>query len=231
MKVAVYCGTRNLYEDMVTAAKSLLLHSDVDKIYFLIEDDDFPFYLPDCIETINVSNQTFFGKDSPNYHQRWTYMVLLRVALTKILPTEIEKVLSLDVDTIVDQDVPDLWDISLDGYYFAGVREPKKSNNGFLYINNGVTLQNLKELRRDGKDDEIIAELNRSFYQYPEQDAINKMCQGKILKIPSDYNACPWVEPYDTPKIIHFAAFNPWNHFPIVQAYKAVPWSEIRGGI
>jgi hypothetical protein len=39
---------------MVTAAKSLLIHSNVDKIYFLIEDDNFPYELPPKTTTINI---------------------------------------------------------------------------------------------------------------------------------------------------------------------------------
>ena len=46
MRAAVYCGTRNLYKNMITAAKSLLIHSNVEKIYFLIEDDIFPYEIP-----------------------------------------------------------------------------------------------------------------------------------------------------------------------------------------
>ena len=57
MKAAVYAGTRNVYNRMLSPAKSLLMHSNVDKIYFLIEDDDFPYDLPKEIECINVSNQ------------------------------------------------------------------------------------------------------------------------------------------------------------------------------
>ena len=55
MRAAVYCGTRNLYQDMMTAAKSLIIHSDVEKIYFLMEDDQFPYELPKEIECINIS--------------------------------------------------------------------------------------------------------------------------------------------------------------------------------
>jgi hypothetical protein len=39
MRAAVYSGTRNIYDKMLIAAKSLLMHSNVEKIYFLIEDD------------------------------------------------------------------------------------------------------------------------------------------------------------------------------------------------
>ena len=55
MRTAVYTGTRNLYYYMVAAAKSLLAHSNVEKIYFLIEDDTFPYELPPKTSTINVS--------------------------------------------------------------------------------------------------------------------------------------------------------------------------------
>jgi len=42
---------------MIPSMKSLLIHSNVDKIYFLIEDDTFPYELPPEVECINVSEQ------------------------------------------------------------------------------------------------------------------------------------------------------------------------------
>lgn len=56
MRAAVYSGTRNVYSQMLTSAKSLLIHSNVEKIYFLIEDDKFSEPLPNEIECINISN-------------------------------------------------------------------------------------------------------------------------------------------------------------------------------
>ena len=56
MRAAVYGGTRNVYERMLPAMKSLLMNSNVEKIYFLIEDDIFPYELPKEAECINVSN-------------------------------------------------------------------------------------------------------------------------------------------------------------------------------
>lgn len=60
MRAAVYCGTRNLYSDMVTAAKSLIHNSNVEKVFLIIEDDTFPEPLPSIVDTINVSNQSHF---------------------------------------------------------------------------------------------------------------------------------------------------------------------------
>lgn len=225
MKAAVYCGTRNLYSDMIPAIKSLLSNSDVDKIYLLIEDDTFPFELPDCVECINVSNQTYFGKDSPNYRNGWTYMVLMRAALHRIFQ-EHDKILSLDVDTIVAKDISDIWDLPVDSFYLAGAREPHKSSDR-LYVNAGVMLLNLKRLRETGKGDEIINALNTKRYPYNEQDCINELCNGGIYKMPSDYNANDWTEPTTTPKLVHFAAIHRWQNHPLVELYRNKDWKDI----
>ena len=49
---------------------------------------------------MNVSGQRFFPKDGANSKTNFTYMSLLRVCYTKMLP-DIDKVLQLDVDTVV----------------------------------------------------------------------------------------------------------------------------------
>lgn len=221
MKAAVYCGTRNLYSDMVTAAKSLKLNSDVEKIYFLIEDDIFPLPLPDYIECVNVGNQQIFNHTGPNYHNGWTYMVLMRAALHKVFP-ELDRILSLDVDTVVTGDISELWDIDVTDYYFAGVKEPMKSGAS-LYINAGVMIVNLKKLR-DGKGNEIVNALNTQRFPYNEQDCINQLCKGKILEISSDYNANNYTIPTRTPKIVHFAAIPSWQNAPLVQMYREKAW-------
>ena len=228
MKAAVYGGTRNLYEDMVTAAKSLLIHSDVEKIYFLTEDDVFPYRIPNCIEPINVRGQKWFSERGPNYKRKWTWMVLMKAALSKVLP-DCDKVLSLDVDTIVIDDISELWDLTLGQNYLAGCREPLKSKTR-LYVNMGVAMMNLDQLR-DGMDDRIIHALNTRSYEFAEQDCINKFCGGGILEIDGMYNVCDYTVKSDGRKIVHFAAKNNWNTHPTVKKYKQIPWEEIRGGI
>ena len=95
MRAAVYAGTRNIYADMIPSMKSLLMYSNVDKIYFLIEDDEFPYELPPEVECINVSNQKWFDPEGPNFISKWSYMILLRAALTKLFP-DLDRILSLE---------------------------------------------------------------------------------------------------------------------------------------
>ena len=54
----------------------------------------------------------------------------------------------------------------------------------------GVAMLNLKKIREDKKDDEMIKALNTYFYRYKEQDCFNEFFRGKTLILPSDYNAC-----------------------------------------
>lgn len=226
MKAACYCGTRNLYEDMVPAVKSLLINSDVDKVFLLIEDDEFPYEVPDCVVPINVSAQEWFKKDGPNYNQPWTYMVLMRAALHRVFPGW-DKMLSLDVDTIVTKDISELWDIQLGDNYLAAVKEPYKSRY-LTYVNCGVMMLNLARLRDDGKGDELIDALNNNRYGFNEQDCIAEHCQGGILEISSEYNWNNYTDQSVQPKIVHFAAIKHYQNQPIVTMYRDRSWSEIR---
>lgn len=228
-KCAVYCLSRALYESVLPSLKSLLLHTNVDHVYLLIEDDTLPFALPRVCQCINVGRQPYFRHDGPNYKNRWTWMVLMRAALAHILPQE-DTVLSLDADTIIIDDISGAWDTPLDGCYWAGAKEPKKSRDDFYYANAGVALFNLQALR-DGKADEIIAELNAKWHPYPEQDVLNDLCQGHIAELPSDYNATYFTEPAQTPKIVHLAARPNWHDEPIVKAFETIPWEETMWGV
>ena len=231
MRAAVYCGTRNLYPDMVTAAKSLIYNSNVEKVYFLIEDDEFPEPLPSMVETINVSNQPYVRTDGPNYSSRWTYMVLLKLAMHRMFPN-LDKILCLDVDTIVTSDVSALWDTPLRPYYLAGVKEPAKTTADRVYVNAGVMMLNLRKLRESFKGDEMISAANRKRYALCEQDCIAERCQGGILELPAEYNACEFMEFSGQPKIVHYAAVKNWQkntkakwHRQLTK-YRKMSWEE-----
>lgn len=204
MKTVVYAGTENLYDAMRVSCASLLDNNQIDRVYFLIEHDSFPYAMPDNVKTINVSKQTYFPPEGMNYKTRWTYMSLLRCALTKFLPHN-KRVLWLDCDTITDGDISELFSLDMGRNYFAGVREPDKSH-GRTYINAGVLLMNLEQIRKDRLDDRLIDILNRNRYALPDQDAINEFAQGKIIPISGKYNVSPFTEQSDVKIIHHFAA-------------------------
>lgn len=234
MKTAAYMATRNVYSDMVPALKSLLLNTDVEKVYFLIEDDTFPEWLPPCVEIINVSGQTFFKPDGPNFNSPWTWMAMMKAALPKVLKEDI--VLALDYDAFFIKPIgSELWDVDLSDYYLAGVPEPKKQGFKQPYVNFGVILLNLAKFRADGVDDIVIHELNTVYTFANEQDVINRLCRQKIKTLPSRYNYNNYSAPCDDPAVLHFAGIGEgfswsrqrWQDHPIVEHFRKMEWKDI----
>lgn len=227
MRHALYTGTRNIYGDMETAAKSLVANSKVDVVHFVIEDAEFPGELPDLIRVHDLSGQTYFRQGGPNMRTPYTYMVLMRAALCHVLP-DVRRVLSLDCDTIAVRDCTAAFDLDIDDFYFAAAQESWIHRPGTQYCNAGVVLHNLEKLR-DGKADEVIDVLNRRYYRWPEQDVLNYLCNGRIGRMPPEYNWCPWVvrDGALSPAIIHYAARDNWRDEPIVKKYRNMSWDEV----
>lgn len=227
-KYACYCVTRNIYDKVIPSLKSLLKNSDVDTVYILAEDPAIGHPLPlSRVKVIDVSGQTYFPPTGPNFTCQWTYMVMMRVALCHILP-DVDKILSLDCDTIVREDISDLWNWDLRDDYFAAAQEIHRDFHGQAYHNCGVVMWNLKQMR-DGKADEVIRALNTRRYQFCEQDALNALCAGRIQALPSMYNVCRFTkEPWPAPKIRHHAAEGDWyNREAEVRYWKDLPWKEV----
>jgi len=212
---------------MIPAVKSLIYNTTVDEVYLLIEDDKFPHLMPDFVKTINISNQQFFPDDGPNMDSWFTYMALIRGALHRIFP-DLDRILSLDVDTIFIQPCSEIWDFDLgDEYYFAAVREPKCCVQNLLYCNAGVSLYNLKLLRESGKGDEVIDVLNRRKYPNDIQDVYSFLCQGHILEIPSMYNVNNFAEPTVEKKIAHYAGYSDWTRKQEFVKYNIMSWEDV----
>lgn len=232
-RIVIYSGTYNTYQNMLTSAKSLLSHTKVDKIYFLTEDNEFPYPLPDIIQNINVKNQKYFPKNGPNFGNVWSYMCMMRAAYPNMF-LKYARALSLDIDIIVNEDIGDLWDLDLTDYYFAGVPEPgrQKTSQDPVYCNFGVIMMNLNKMRADGIGWKAIDLLNTSRLGCPEQDALNKVCAHHILPLPPDYNYTPFSHITGEPQreiITHYAGLKYWKHFRPVREYANKSWEEILG--
>ena len=222
---AAYCGTRGIYDDMETAAKSLVANSSVDVVHMVIEDTDMGRKLPDIVQCHDVSDQGFFAPDGPNMGSRYTYMAMMRIALCHVLP-DVDLVLSLDQDTICVRDVDDVWELPVEGRYLSASHEWHRTTDEAIYCNFGVVLYNLAQLR-GGKADEIIAELNARPYPWVEQDVGNYRCQGGIFDMPSEYNSNWWTDKNaPNARIVHYAgmARERWAGLPEVEKYRAMPW-------
>lgn len=118
----VYCANRKIYSQLPTTINSLLTNNpNVGKIYLLIEDDELEIVRHPKIEIINVNQFDFLIRDGFNCNNKFTYMAMTRCFLSKILKED--KILYLDVDTVVDADLTELWNIPLGGNFVAARSE------------------------------------------------------------------------------------------------------------
>jgi lipopolysaccharide biosynthesis glycosyltransferase len=117
---------------------------------------------------------------------------------------EHDKCLYLDSDIVVKQDISPLLKTPIEKYTLMGVRNyfSKENNSEFykercdscglksldFYINAGVLLINLKELRRNNLIQAMIEDANSNSYIYNDQDVLNKHCEGKIGLLSVRYN-------------------------------------------
>lgn len=234
VKTAVYSGSRNLYPDMVTAAKSLVANSGVEAVHFLIEDDKFPFELPDIVQCRNISDQTWFGPNCANWNTSFTYMSLIRVCYTYLFPG-LSRILQLDVDTIVDDDITGLWDIEMGSSLFAAVPEhlSKYKPYGDVYYNIGVAMFELDKMRSHGIDEKLVDFLNLKKVKYIDQDAWNWFAASNATELDVRYNESFVTGYTDKPAIVHFAGRKKWQNSPAmprreyIRKYAEMSWEEV----
>ena len=149
-----------------------------------------------------------------------------RYMIAEVLPN-IDCVLYLDGDTIVNGDISELFDTDLTNYYCAGVNDIYIESVGYkktlgidgLYINAGVILFNLDEMRKTDIAEKLFKLTAENNFKYQDQDAINVVFKGKIKELDCVYNfkrVHQKAFPEKTPlaKIIHYVGPNkPWRKF------------------
>ena len=213
--IIVYAMTRNLYPCFKPTLTSLLDHNYPEKIYILAEDDALPYALPNCCEVVNVSGQTYFPPDNPNAKSQFTYMAMMRACYCDLFP-DIDKVIQLDIDTIVADSLQELWDMDISGKWFASCPEYRSTYNPFgkeEYYNIGICLYNLAQMRADNAQTQLVDLLNGNQLFCLEQDALNYLAvPDKCAKIPVRYNNSFCCGYTSNPAVIHFAGFPDWYH-------------------
>lgn len=217
--IVCYSASRNLYPYLREAIASLLDHNKPDKIYVLAEDDEIG--VPFDVKVINVSGQTYYDPKGPNMGAIFTYMSMMRLLYTDLLPDE-EKVIQLDVDTIVCDSLSPLWDIDLRGKWFAACPEYRGHYRPFgdaadrPYYNVGVMVVNIEQMRADGYVPEMVKYLNTIRLYCTEQDVLNLygVDMHKDKEIPTRFNECEFTGESDNPGVIHYAGRQDWYKCP-----------------
>lgn len=117
--------------------------------------------------------------------------------------THLDNILYLDSDIIINKDLSELLDISLDGYYLAASQEfysfLNKRNYSFCsgysapyYFNSGVMFLNLKKMREDSVTDKLWDyKLNHAKSRLMDQETFNAICANNAIPLSVKWNFNP----------------------------------------
>lgn len=180
------------------------------------------------IEVILVDEADFAGLPLNRSHIT-RLEVYFRMAFARLLPESVERVLYLDSDLLVQQDLLSLWETDLDGHYMAGVSEPP-SEGAFdyrrsigmtepsLYFNSGVLLMDLAKIRQDKIQDHLFAvgDQIKDKILLQDQDIINVALEGRIKPLDITYNygymeRMAELRDESQVAILHFSLEKPWQ--------------------
>lgn len=124
---------------------------------------------------------------------RWPLSAFTRLISGKILPSDVEKILYLDCDTVVLGDISELEDVDFNGNIVMGVKDCisgtyKKNiglNKNSPYVNAGVILFDMTALRRIDIALEIEKYMSKymKLINYADQDILNGIFLDRIGEI------------------------------------------------
>lgn len=256
---AVFCFDENLTAPVQAAVASLLDSSATESVHCEIHcvctraaawveeslrqvvagRDPASVLIMHCIENPYADSYEVRGISAGAY---------LRLALHQILP-EADKILYLDVDILVRNSLLPLWQTALSDNLLAAVKGPVGLSEKWewnsdrpywnllagmegRYINSGVLLMNLAQIRGRGLDKQW-EELGRQKLYYQDQDILNITCKDAIVYLPLAYNRLAYMqegdyhrfveeglctqeeyeEAMEAPVILHYAGEKPWNRY------------------
>lgn len=177
----------------------------------------------------------------------WGTAMYYRLKIGSMLKDE-SKCIYLDSDTLVLKDLTEMFNLDIGENYVAGVLDGYRQCEEHAaeleipdmsqYICSGSLLWNLNKVREDNLEEKFeqflkkATEENKSLI-FPDQDAINAVCYGKIVNMPFKYGAivglmyCSkydkdpylyklidkdnWEDGVKNPIVLHFVGKKPWN--------------------
>ena len=192
------------------------------------------------IEYVNLSGRLNGVYTSPRYSEAASF----RLLLPELLP-EYDRVIYLDCDIVVRQDISRLLEaVNLGDNYLAAVYEAPIENQAERfkalgcspkeYFNSGFLVMNLALMRKDKICERLLDACRVDWLEFPDQDALNMVCQGRVTPLSPVYNAIrtfflpqyksEFLAQYGSWELweevqhngtIHYTGGKPWNLFTV----------------
>ena len=157
------------------------------------------------INIVSIGHEFIEKLYNENTEYDTSYMVATTSALAKFklatLIPEVSKILYLDSDLIVKTDLIDLFNTDISNFYIAAVRDLPQvvfenqlvtmSGNYADYFNSGVMLLNLKQIRENDIENELV-KMKKCFTKdtLMDQNVFNTVMKGHIHQLHIKYNVC-----------------------------------------
>ena len=167
-------------------------------------------------DVTNLYKQEFEG--SANETAYCTPYTLLRL-LADLDPTMPDKILYLDIDMMAGGDISKLYNIDIENYEYAAVKE--KYGSWIIrpdYINAGMLLMNLKKMKETKLLEKAREKIKQKKMLFADQDAIFWTTTSKKI-IPRIYNEQSRFNKKDT-IICHFCKRMLWFPYPRTENIK-----------
>lgn len=167
----------------------------------------------------------------------WSISTWGRMFLPEILDSKITSVLYLDCDVIVNDSLDKLFSLEMSSFSIAGCIDPQTYDSETYkrlnyspdlgYICAGIMLINLDYWRGHNISHKILEYGITNSLKFLDQDAINYICRDTKKILTPDYGVMvPFFLREDfkrehagimenlfySPKIIHYAGYQPWNY-------------------
>lgn len=179
---------------------------------------------------IEVTENKF--KNFNTNHTSWTIEVLFRLFMGDYLDAEIDRILYLDSDIIINDDILGFYNQDLDNNLIAASQDNKINLLNYktdklglniynIYVNAGVILFDFRRVHSILKLDFLSEIISKEKFKYNDQDIINIVFENSIKLVDSRYNFI--VDKYryskaerislvDSAKIYHYGGkFKPWH--------------------
>ena len=212
MKNVMFCGNYKVFDGMLTCMLSILKRTrskepfcfyvftmDVSHIkpeYTEVTDEQVA-YLGEIVRKYNPDNRVvkvdvneFYQKEFANCPNESAYCspyTLIRL-LADLVPEIPDKILYLDADIMFNREIELLYDTDIEGYEYAAARDHYgKFLLNHNYINAGVLLLNMAEIKKTGLFEKGRELLRTKKMLFADQDAIYRSTTRKLM-LPQRFN-------------------------------------------
>ncbi|WP_231459350.1 glycosyltransferase family 8 protein [Pedobacter sp. Leaf132] len=265
--ISIVVASDNHYAILIAALlKSIdLNHKTSEHIDFYIIDDgiaaSFRKKLESIVDPDRITIKWFKSKEIvpaditiPVDNSAFPLTAYMRVFSPYVIDKNVERLIYLDVDTIVQDDISKLWNIDLGDYTVAAAQDVGKTvdckwggiaNYAELgltadtkYFNSGVLVINPIKWREEGISEKVIEALriHKKYVQLADQYGLNVVLANKWLQLDPKWNWFAFKE-NESPSLVHFLDIKPiFSTYNSQEVYKqefyrylsSTPWKNFK---